>query len=70
MFQIQNTTFYEKINFVKLKLILKNHKDFEDIIEKDKDIQNDKKLSIWTILKKMLASVEVIPFSQYGYIPV
>ena len=70
MFEIQNTIFYEKINFVKLKLILNNRKDFEDIIEKDKDVACDKKMSIWTILKKMYKSVNVIPFSQYGYIPV
>ena len=43
MFEIQNTIFYEKINFVKLKLILNNRKDFEDIIEKDKDVACDKK---------------------------
>lgn len=70
MEDIGNTTFYEIINHVKLNYILQNRKDFEEIIDKDRDFDNDKKANIWAIMKKMYKSVEKIPYSEYGYIKV
>lgn len=71
MEDIGNTTFYEKINHVKLNYILQNRKHYEAIIEKDKtDNGNTNEASIWAIMKKMYKNVISIPYSEYGYIPV
>jgi hypothetical protein len=71
MEDIGNTTFYEKINHVKLNYILQNRKEFETIIEKDKDENgNENKASIWAIMKNIKKKVIEIPYSEYGYIPV
>ena len=71
MEDIGNTTFYEKINHVKLNCILKNRKQYEAIIEKDKSENgNANEASIWAIMKKMYKNVSPIPYSEYGYIPV
>ena len=68
---INETFFYEKINFVKLKYIIEHRADYETIIESDKtDNDGDKKASIWAIMKKMYKNIEKIPFSEYGYIKV
>lgn len=68
---INNTTFYEKINHVKLNYILKNRKQYEAVIETDKSENgNTNEASIWAIMKKMYKNVTPIPFSEYGYIPV
>jgi len=68
---IGNTTFYEKINHVKLNYILQNRKQYESIIENHKDDNgDDKKASIWSIMKKMYNTIIPIPYSEYGYIPV
>ena len=72
MININQTIFYEKINFVKLKYIIDHKSDFEVIIENDKtdnDVDN-KKASIWAIMKKMYKQIEQIPFSEFGYIKV
>ena len=68
---INESVFYEKINFVKLKYIIDHRTDYENIVENDKsDNDVDKKASIWAIMKKMYKQVEKIPFSEYGYIKV
>ena len=71
MINIGDTTFYEKINLVKLNHILKNRKQYENIIEQDKeDNGDDKKASIWSIMKKIYKTSIPIPYSEYAYIPV
>lgn len=71
MDNIGNNTYYEKINYVKLNYILKNRKKYEEVIEGDKDDNgNDNKASIWAIMKNINKKVIVIPYSEYGYIPV
>lgn len=71
MININDSYFYEKINFVKLKYIIDHRSEFENIIESDKtDNDGDKKASIWAIMKKMYKQVDKIPFSEYGYIKV
>ena len=71
MFQIKDTIFYEKINFVKLKYIIDHRSEYENIVDKERDADGcDKKASIWAIMKKMYKKVEKLPFSEYGYIQV
>ena len=71
MINIGDTTFYEKINLVKLNHILRNREQYENIIEQDKeDNGDDKKASIWSIMKKIYKACIPIPYSEYGYIPV
>ena len=71
MYNIGNNTYYEKINHVKLNYILKNRKQYEEVIEGDKDDNgNDNKASIWAIMKNINKKVIQIPYSEYGYIPV
>ena len=71
MINIGDTTFYEKINLVKLNHILQNRKQYENIIEQDKeDNGDDKKASIWSIMKKIYKNSIPIPYSEYAYIPV
>jgi len=66
-----NTSYYEKINHVKLNYILQNRKHYEAIIEKDKSENgNTNEASIWAIMKKMYKNVIQIPYSEHGYIPV
>lgn len=68
---INDSVFYEKINFVKLKYIIDHRADYETIIENDKsDIDGEKKASVWSIMKKMYKNIEKIPFCEYGYIKV
>ena len=71
MININNSYFYEKINFVKLKIIIDKRTEYENIVDKEREAEGcDKKASIWAIMKKMYKQVEKIPFSQYGYIKI
>ena len=71
MININDSCFYEKINFVKLKIIIDKRTEYENIVDKEKDADGcDKKASVWAIMKKMYKQVEKIPFSQYGYIKI
>ena len=71
MLNISDTTFYEKINIVKLLYILQNRKAYEHLVEKCKDENGtDKKASIWSIMKNIYKTAIPIPYSEYGYIPV
>ena len=71
MINIGDTTFYEKINIVKLNYILKNRNKYERVIECNKhENGNTHEQSIWAIMKKMYKKVIKIPYSEFGYIPV
>lgn len=71
MFKIEGSTFYEKINLVKLKYIIKNPEKYKDVIEKEKRHKDDEKqVPIWTLIKNISKKTIPIPNSQYGYIPV
>lgn len=71
MFEIKDKMFYEKINVVKLKYILKNPDKYKDKIESQKRHKNnDKQVPIWTLMKNILKKTIPIPNSEYGYIPV
>lgn len=54
MFKIEGSTFYEKINLVKLKYIIKNPEKYKDVIEKEKRHKDDEKqVPIWTLIKNI-----------------
>ena len=77
MLDIGNTTFYEKINIVKLKYILNNKDKYKDIVEAEEKAMRrsnrsspDSKCNVWTIIKKVIKNTTPIPNSEYGYIKV
>ena len=67
MLDIGNTTFYEKINIVKLNYIL-NHKDkYKDIVEAEEKAMRrsnrsnpDSKCAVWSIIKKIINEIKKI----------
>lgn len=71
MLDLGDTTFYEKVNHVKLNYILKNRNKYEGVIECHKNENgNAHEQSIWAIMKKMYKKIIKIPYSEFGYIPV
>jgi len=77
MLDIGNTSFYEKINIVKLKYILNNKDKYKDIVEAEEKAMRrsnrsspDTKCNVWTIIKKVIKNTTPIPNSEYGYIKV
>ena len=71
MFEIKDKMFYEKINIVKLKYILKNPDKYKQKIESQKRHKDqDKQVPIWTLMKNILKKCICIPNSEYGFIPV
>ena len=77
MLDIGNTTFYEKINIVKLKYILNNKDKYKDIVEAEEKAMRrsnrtntDTKCTVWSIIKKVIKNTTPIPNSEYGYINV
>jgi len=71
MFKIEGSTFYEKINLVKLKYIIKNADKYREIIESERRHKDDEKqVPIWTLMKNISKKTIPIPNSEYGYIPV
>lgn len=75
MLNIADTNFYEKINYNKLKYIINNKENFKEQIEnEEKEMRRNKnqdaKLSVWTILLKILKSCVIVPNTEYAYIPV
>ena len=77
MINIGDTTFYEKINLVKLSYIL-NHKDkYKEIVEAEEKAMRrsnrsnpDNKCAVWSIIKKVIKNTTPIPNSEYGVIKV
>ncbi len=68
---IGDKIFYEKINLVKLKYILKNPDKYKELIENQKRHKdNEKQVPIWTLMNNILKKTIKIPNSEYGYIPV
>jgi len=77
MFNIGDTSFYEKINLVKLKYIYNNKNLYKDIIEAEEKAMRrknrnnpDTKSTVWTNIKKIIKNTIPIPNSEYGFIPV
>jgi len=76
MFKIEDTIFYEKINYNKLTYIINNKDKYKDIIEPEEKVMKRNKgkientASIWSILKKIHNSCQVVSNTEYGYIPV
>ena len=77
MLNIGDTTFYEKINIVKLKYILNNKDKYKDIVEAEEKAMRrsnrsnpDSKCAVWSIIKKVFKNTTPIPNSEYGYIKV
>lgn len=75
MFNIADTTFYEKINYNKLKFIIDNKDLYKEQIENEEKVMRrnknkDANVSVWTILNKILKSCQPIPYTEYAYIPV
>lgn len=75
MFKIEATNFYEKINYNKLTYIINNKEQYKEQIENEEKVMRrnknkDANVSVWTILKKIHKSCQVIPNTEYAYIPV
>lgn len=77
MFNIGDTSFYEKINLVKLKYIYNNKNRYKDQIEAEEKAMRrknrnnpDNKSTVWTNIKKIIKNTIPIPNSEYGFIPV
>ena len=77
MINIGESLFYEKINLIKLKYILKNQDKYKERIEAEeiamrRKNRNDKdsKSNVWTNIKKIIKNTKPIPNSEYGYIEV
>lgn len=77
MLNIGDTSFYEKINIVKLNYILKNKDQYKDIIEAEEKAMRrsnrgntDTKSAIWSIIKKVIKNTTPISNSEYGFIKV
>lgn len=75
MFKIEDTLFYEKINYNKLTYIINNKGKYKEQIENEEKIMRrnknkDANVSVWTILKKLHKSCHIIPNTEYAYIPV
>jgi hypothetical protein len=77
MFNIGDTSFYEKINLIKLKYIYNNKNLYKDQIEAEEKAMRrknrnnpDSKSNVWTNIKKIIKNTIPIPNSEYGFIPV
>lgn len=75
MLNIADTHFYEKINYNKLKYVINNKDNFKEQIENEekamrRNKNQDAKVSVWTILNKILKSCVIVPNTEYAYIPV
>ena len=75
MMNIEQSLFYEKINYNKLKYIIDNKDKYKEQIEKEEKAMRRNKnkeanISIWTQLKKITSSCNIVPNTEYAYIPV
>jgi hypothetical protein len=71
MLNIGENVFYEKINLVKLKYILKNKDKYKERIEKERRHKDDEKqVPIWVLMKNIYKKCIPIPNTEYGFIPV